>query len=243
MRLNIIVPCRYAADNLFRLVKSVKDQTHEDWRMYIAVDFDRGTADMAYAIALDDDRIEVVATETRLYALKNIINTIDHFRIQGPTGIIDGDDYLSRTDTFEMVVKEYEKGHQIVWTDMVSDDPYFESNNQQHPIGADPYTSPWVSSHFRTFDSTLLSYIDLRNFKDTEGNWFKRGYDQVLMLPLLHVCNNLGLSYKYIDEPCYMYRHTGSSTPKEEHTGGRLESSIVNFVRARGYVGSLDTFE
>ena len=68
------------------------------------------------------------------------------------------------------------------------------------------------------------------------GAWFKRGYDQALMLPLLYYCYKNKLKACYLPRICYIYNHKGSSTPKTEHTGGKLEESIATFLRHRGYI-------
>jgi hypothetical protein len=95
----------------------------------------------------------------------------------------------------------------------------------------DPYTYPWVSSHLKTFRSSLLEKICDNNFQDLDGNWFKRGYDQALYLPLLYLSNKK----KYIDAICYLYR-INSNSLKQREWGEKLQMDTIKLVRARGFV-------
>ena len=99
------------------------------------------------------------------------------------------------------------------------------------PENVDPYMWPWCSSHLRTFKSELLGKISDDNFKDVNGNWFKRGYDQALMLPLLHISS----SRRYIDEICYMYNIESVSMPYRDYEE-MSQISTVNIVRSRGFL-------
>ena len=88
--------------------------------------------------------------------------------------------------------------------------------NQSGPINdsISPYLQPWSASHYRTF---LLSYykkINKENFLDDEGNFFKRTYDQALMLPIIHLVHKDGFKTKYIHKICYVY--TGKYVPRSE---------------------------
>ena len=99
------------------------------------------------------------------------------------------------------------------------------------PQNIDPYSCPWSSSHLRTFRSTLLKKINDKNFKNTLGEWFVRGYDQALMLPILHV----GKKREYIDEICYTYNINSVSIPYRDYNE-MSQISTVNLVRARGFI-------
>ena len=94
-----------------------------------------------------------------------------------------------------------------------------------------PYEYPWVTSHLKTFRSKLLTEISNENFKDLDGNWFVRGYDQALYLPLLYKSRKR----KYLDEICYLYRINSNSLKiREWKENDQLKT--VKLVRARGFV-------
>ena len=94
-----------------------------------------------------------------------------------------------------------------------------------------PYQYPWVSSHLKTWRSSVLSKIKDENFKDLSGNWFKRGYDQALYLPILYKSKKR----KYIDEVCYLYR-INSSSLKHRDWNEKIQMDTVRLVRSRGFV-------
>jgi hypothetical protein len=101
------------------------------------------------------------------------------------------------------------------------------------PDGVDPYAWPWVSSHLRTFRKALIDRISDENFKDTRGQWFKRGYDQALMLPVLKVASRR----VFLPEVCYQYNINTSSIPAgERNWAERDQISTVNIVRSRGFL-------
>ena len=245
----VIVPIYNGADNLGALVESVRAQSYDKWRMHISSDACTESYEKALEISerLDDDRINVYFTKKRQYALKNIVQTItDNVpNSRSIVAIIDGDDQLCDNNAFKYIARQYEdvivedvqceKGCRALWTAHKWDDRNLNVS-EFLPENQDPYTYPWVSSHLRTFRRDLLNYINVKNFKDDNDQWFKRGYDQALMLPILYYCYKNNWKTCYLPRICYIYNHSGSSTPKEEHTGGKLEESIANFIRKRGYV-------
>ena len=101
------------------------------------------------------------------------------------------------------------------------------------PAHVDPYSWPWCTSHLRTFRASMLKNISDKNFQDTSGNWFKRGYDQALMLPLLHLTDKR----KYVDKVCYRHNIDSSSIPADKRVWSEMEQiSTINLVRARGFL-------
>jgi len=76
----------------------------------------------------------------------------------------------------------------------------------------------------------MLGVAD-ENFKNLDGEWFKRGYDQALYLPLLY----LSSKRKFIDEICYLYRINSKSVDKRIWSE-KDQMDTVRLVRARGFV-------
>jgi hypothetical protein len=63
------------------------------------------------------------------------------------------------------------------------------------------------------------------------GEWFKRGYDQAIYLPLLY----LSRKRKYINEVCYLYR-INSNSMKHREWKEQDQLNTVKLVRARGFI-------
>ena len=245
----IIVPTYNSSPNLGKLIESVITQSNSDWRLHIICDTCSQSFEEATQIAafLEDNRINVIFNTTRKYALRNIVTTINETNLDDESiiAIIDGDDQLCDKDCFKYISRQYEdtitedclceKGCSVLWTGHKWDDRDLNVS-QFLPENENPYTFPWVSSHLRTFKRGLLKKINPDNFKDDKGQWFKRGYDQALMLPILYYCYKNNLKTCYLPRISYIYNHAGSATPKEEHTGGKLEEGIAQFIRQRGYI-------
>ena len=69
------------------------------------------------------------------------------------------------------------------------------------------------------------------NFKGVSGEWFRRGYDQALMLPVLSLTHRR----KYINEVCYMYNINSVSVDDRDWAEMR-QISTINLVRSRGFL-------
>ena len=99
------------------------------------------------------------------------------------------------------------------------------------PSNVNPYQWPWCTSHFRTFRASLLSEISDENFKNIKGEWFERGYDQALMLPLLYLTKNR----KFIEDVCYLY-NIESVSVNDRDWAEMKQISTINLVRSRGFL-------
>ena len=232
VRVLFVIPSFNAQDNIEKLGNSLAMQKNEDWDAIIIDDM---SEDKTYDVSskFRKDRFTVIKNTEKKYALRNIVETARSFSDMDDViiAVIDGDDYLCNENTVDLLISEYEKGHDVVWTAH-----RWDVNNlnisKPMPNNVDPYSWPWSSSHLRTFKASLLNEIDDKNFKDIHGNWFKRGYDQALMLPILKVSN----SRSYIDEICYVYNINSVSIPYRDYEE-QSQISTINIVRARGYLG------
>ena len=94
-----------------------------------------------------------------------------------------------------------------------------------------PYEYPWCTSHLKTWRACILKSINDENFKDLDGNWFVRGYDQALYLPMLYLSNKR----KFLNEICYLYRINSNSVAVREWSE-KNQMDTVRLVRSRGFV-------
>jgi hypothetical protein len=99
------------------------------------------------------------------------------------------------------------------------------------PENINPYQYPWVSSHLKTFKANVFKKIKKENFQDLDGNWFERGYDQALYLPILHLASER----KFINEICYLYR-INSNSLKVRAWKEKNQMDTIRLVRSRGYI-------
>ena len=236
MKLVFIIPMYNAAPHVSELVKSLQNQKNFNWEAIIIDDMsDDDTIFMVNHSVGNDERFKFVVNKEKKYALKNVV---EHSIIAAKEkeciiGILDGDDALCNENTVDLILDAYkDEDVGTVWTAHKWDINNINISKPLHenpPVN--PYEYPWVSSHFKTFRSDLIFKINETNFKDLDGNWFKRGYDQALYLPLLY----LSKKRKYIDEVCYLYR-INSNSMKHREWKEKDQLSTVKLVRARGFI-------
>ncbi len=232
------MPAFRCSPYLSDLYQSVLDQSYQSWKLHIAVDTCQESYNKALEISADDNRVTCSFSKNRLYALENISLSLNSSKISANSivGIIDGDDRLINPNTFALLSEAYERGANLAWTKYTWDDNLSNCISNTLPADANPYLYPWVSSHFRTFGKWIYDKINPANFKDPNGVYFRRAYDQALMLPMLYYCNRAGLKTSFIPEFCYRYNHENTATPPEEHTQGSYEGQLAQFIRTRGYI-------
>jgi len=246
----IITPCFNASKNLENIANSLLEQTYKEWVWIIADD-----------VSTDDTRrkaIEIINNingraclypvnrerQIRRYALHNICNIIENKinivlnsrNIGVPSekviiGIIDGDDQLCNKNALQLIVNEYEAGNDVVWTAHKWDVNSEMNISGPMPNNVNPYFYQWCSSHFRTFRKDLFDKVNKDNFKDINGEWFKRGYDQALMLPIIYLSKNR----KYVDKVCYQYNINSVSMDRSLDTTSE-QLKVVKFIRSRGFI-------
>ena len=233
MNVIFIVPCRNAAGNLPALINSVLAQQDQRWQIIMVDDCSTdSTWEVMQQLASTDSRIECRQNIYRCYALQNIVTVAREFE-EDPTAVvavIDGDDQLCNPTAVGLLLNEYEDGADVVWTAH-----RWDINNmnisRKMPDSVNPYQWPWSSSHLRTFRATLISRVSNKNFQDTLGQWFRRGYDQALMLPLLYITNRRS----FINEVCYLY-NIESVSVDDRDWAEKGQHGTINLVRARGFL-------
>lgn len=245
---NLIIPC-YGdhSDNLNDLIKSI-DQQKTDFQVqcfFLEDEISKTFKNKLENLCKQSSNKYLVYNKDnkRKFALKNICDFLDSYdwtvdkeieetAEEDIIGIIDGDDFLWGNDCLQNVKNEYSKGARVVWTANEWDKFGLNHSGPYENKNKDPYSHPWVSSHFRTFLLTDYFTVPKSNFKNKEGEWFEACYDQALMLPILHNVLNSGGTTKYIDKTHYIYR--GNIKQESEFRKKQLE--YESFIRTRGYL-------
>lgn len=240
MELVIITPSHNAGANMEALCASIDLQDDKRWRHIIIDDCSEPGKQVDLGLATRDvpQTREVRLNTERKWALRNIIDVAREYQDRDDViiGTVDGDDQLLHSEVVRWIIDGYEQNPEVdvIWTAHQWDIREDMNVSRPMPQNVDPYEYPWCSSHFRTFRASLLRQISDDNFKDVNGEWFKRGYDQALMLPVLHVGRGRG----FINKPCYLYKMDSVSIPLSERGGTEVEQiHNIAFVRARGFVG------
>jgi glycosyltransferase involved in cell wall biosynthesis len=234
VKVQFIVPSYNIEKNINELVKSFKEQKNSNWECIIIDDMSTDATWEKLQSLVGDTRIKVRKNTEKKYALKNIVEVAKLHQDEDDViiAVVDGDDSLCNDKTVDILIESYRDGSEVVWTAHKWDTNGMNISGPV-PDQVNPYFWPWKSSHLRTFKSSLLKKIRTENFKNVKGEWFKRGYDQALMLPLIHVSKK----HKYVPEVCYIYNIDSSSIPSKDRNWCEVEQiSTINFVRSRGFI-------
>jgi len=232
-----ISPTYNASFHLRDLYESLKEQTNKNWDWVILNDMSTDdTLSIAKEIESEDEleRVTVIDHKEKKFALKGIYDYIEEYNdfSEQIIAIVDGDDALCNENTVDIILKEYENNPNLdaLWTAHSWDINGMNISNDL-PGNLNPYQYPWVSSHLKTFKVNTFKKISSENFKDLDGKWFERGYDQALYLPILH----LARERKFINETCYLYR-INSNSLRVRDWKEKSQMDTIRLVRARGYV-------
>tara|TARA_B100000282_G_scaffold283682_1_gene247552 strand:- start:782 stop:1489 length:708 start_codon:yes stop_codon:yes gene_type:complete len=234
MKVVFIVPMFNAAPHVKELVESLKSQTNPNWEAVLIDDMSNDdTIFMANHCTGNDERFSVIVNKEKKWALKNVVDNSRNVNLKNIIAVLDGDDYICNKNTVQLIIDAYQDDDvDTVWTAHKWD---INNINISKPFPPDtninPYEYPWITSHLKTFRAKLIHQIHDDNFRDMYGDWFRRGYDQALYLPLLY----LSKKRKYIDEVCYLYR-INSNSMKHREWKEQDQLKTVKLVRARGYI-------
>ena len=234
MKVVFVTPMFNASTHLPDLIESLKDQRSNNWKHIIVDDMSTDDSyEIAKRLTSGDDRFEVRKNTEKKWALKNVVEVAREFQNNSNVIIanLDGDDALCNENTVEILLSSYEDPElDTAWTSHTWDINGMNISKDL-PENINPYHYPWCTSHLKTWRATTLLGVGDENFKDLDGEWFVRGYDQALYLPLLYLSHKR----KFINEVCYLYRINSKSIPVRDWSESR-QINTISLVRARGLV-------
>jgi glycosyltransferase involved in cell wall biosynthesis len=232
-----VTPTYNASFHLEECYESLKEQTNPNWEWVILNDMSNDdTFEIANKIVMADEkeRVAVINHNHKKFALKGIYDYLSEYNdfSEQIIAILDGDDALCNENTVDLILEEYDYNPQLeaLWT-AHSWDINSMNISRELPEKINPYHYPWVSSHLKTFKVNVFKQIKEENFKDLDGNWFERGYDQALYLPILHLAKDR----KFLNEICYLYR-INSNSLKVRAWKEKNQMDTIRLVRSRGLV-------
>jgi len=232
-----LTPTYNASFHLKDCYESLKEQSNPNWNWVILNDMSNDdTYEIAVSIAESDEkeRVTVINHKEKKFALKGIYDHLDSYdeNSEQVIAILDGDDSICNENTVELILSAYNKNSKLdaLWTSHTWDINGMNISREL-PDNLNPYQYPWVSSHLKTFKVNVFRKINRDNFKDMDGKWFERGYDQALYLPILY----LARKRMFLDEICYLYR-INSNSLKVRDWKEKNQMDAIRLVRARGYI-------
>jgi glycosyltransferase involved in cell wall biosynthesis len=188
---------------------SLLNQRNQNW---IAIFADDQSTDGTTDLIPQDSRFIIKKTPHRMTALPNIHYAITDSNLNDDDiiCILDGDDFLLRSDAIDIVDNLYKDGALLTYGQYM-----WPNGNPGHCQGYNAYTflklrnGGYVASHLRTFKYKLYKEIlnqdpDLNCYKDSNGEYYTTCYDIAIMTPLMEMAGLENIRFNPI--PIYYYR-------------------------------------
>lgn len=231
IHLTIASSAKNAAPYVERCLRSVREQTHEDWTHYYVVD--RGSDDETYERAADvvvnenadyDERTKVLRGTAPPGPLDTTLeNLLPIWRALPPEEVIvwlDGDDALLIPKALEIVAKAHERGAWATWGQFVTSAGELGFAGR---VGPCPRREPWRATHLKTFRAGLVQRI--RPEELTLG--FAR--DRAVMLSVVEQAAERGV---FLPQLLYLYNVENSFMKNAPEDEQRAEWAAVEKIHA-----------
>ncbi len=232
-----MMPAFNAASTITRSINSVLTQTHPSWKLVIIDDMSTDNTPeiierLADGYGLGPDRLQLIRNTEKKWEIANVLEGLNHCESDDIICRLDGDDWLCDSDVLTILNYRYEQeGLQAAWT---AHRWGFSHHNISGPLprDANPYEHQWVSSHLKTFRKSLLDNVDDKNYRNEDGEYFKRIGDQVFYLPALHQAAG-----NWHFEPMVAYHYTIDMQPETFQTDdAKFQKDEAEQLRARGFL-------
>lgn len=214
MKFKIVIPTYNTEKWIARCLHSVKTQVYQDFECIVFNDASTDNTGQAidnYFANFPDDRFTVVHNENNRKALANIVDGFKRLNTKDDPEsvlmVIDGDDYLFCEYVLTLVAQVYENnnclltyGNHVHW-------PTGAKSNcmpfPKHVVENNSYREhKFVASHLRTFKSKLWNNINDADLRDTDGEYFRTGWDVAFMIPMLEMS---GGNFLFVPNVLYVY--------------------------------------
>jgi len=186
-------------------------QTVTDWTACAVIDPSEDRTAALAAVYANDPRIKVIANEKRMYALPNIIRSINeqHPDDEDIIATVDLDDWLSGPDSLEIVKRYYDRNPELMlthgsWTTYLN--PGGPTNNR--PYTADDWAKgirkvDWRASHLRTFKYRLWKHVKDEDLRGLDGEYYRSAWDLAMIFPMMEIAGFNRI--QYVSERIYTY--------------------------------------
>ena len=238
----IVIPVRNAEEQVARCLYSIWAQTHTNWSVIIIDDNSTdGTISEINRFLKKfenaQDKVTVIENDNQYHALPNILTGISMASDDDIICHVDGDDWLCDMDALTLINEQYNHPEQTVGAVWTNQRWGFTITGGSKPLPKDAnvYQHEWVTSHLKTFRKFLINDIDMENFYNAQGEYFKRVADQAIYLPVLERCQQLELSRSYLPICAY---HYNISPDADMFSNDSLQQQAESlFLRNRGFIG------
>lgn len=208
-----------------RCIRSVREQTFQDWKHIIV---DAKSDDATFNAMVDaarmggaDTRTELVAASDRRPVFANLLPIWRDLPDETIIVWVDGDDWLATDYALARVLREHEAGAWVTYGQFMWRDGRL---GFAAPVGTFPRAESWRATHLKTFRAGLVKAIRDEDFRTTGGEYCPYATDRIVMLPCLEMAAGKAA---FIPEILYVYN--------DEHSMEHAATDRNEFV-SREYV-------
>jgi len=200
-----------AENYIEKCIGSITSQSCAEWTACVVIDpsVDK-TIEKAINI-IKDSRISLIINDKRLYAIPNIIRSINeqHPADDDVIVTVDLDDFLSGPDSLSIVKKCYDANPNL----LVTHGSWMPYPRPEDPTNNGPYSPAdwakgirrvdWRATHLRTFKYKVWKHVRDEDLRGSDGEYFKVAWDLAIMMPQLEMAGMYRV--QYIPERIYTY--------------------------------------
>ena len=231
------MPTFNAVDTVQYSINSVMMQNYPNTKIVVIDDMSTdGTPDAVQELiegyGVGEEKIKLIVNTEKKWEVANVLEGMNYADESDIICRLDGDDWLCDIDALAILNYRYEtEGFDAIWT--AHRWSFTHANmSTELPRDANPYEHPWVSSHLKTFRKKLLSGVSDKNFRNNQGEYYKRIGDQVIYLPALYQASG-----NWHFEPIVAYHYSIELNQDTFHTeDAKFQKSESEELRARGFI-------
>jgi glycosyltransferase involved in cell wall biosynthesis len=202
-----------------RTLRTIMSQTYGNFVCYITDDLSTdNSADVVENFIRGDERFILIRNTEKRYQVGNyelICREMEGVDDDDIFIEVDGDDWLPDSGVFQRVINHYNSGD--VW---LANGGFEFSDGRKgftYPILdiSQVRQGPFLMSHLRTWKVFLWRYMDIKDLKDSNGNWWSVGGDVIFMYDMLEMA---GLDhYRFMSEINYVYNDKNPLNEYKNH--------------------------
>ncbi len=150
---------------------------------------------------------------------------------------LDGDDWLATDHALATVAEMHAAGAWATYGQFITTDGTI---GFCAPVGNEPRTAPWRSSHLKTFRAGLVKRIRDEDLRGPDGAYLTLAIDQAIMLPILEMADERAV---FCPKVLAVYNVEHSFSAGAGANGRAKEEAAVALVRGRARYTRLDALD
>ena len=227
MRLVVTSTVKSAPASVARCIRSVRDQSHEDWQHHVFC-LDDETFDSAVSVVGKDHRTFVILVRDGAPHLANLLPLWRELPPKTPIVWLDGDDWLAVPHALAIVARAHAGGALCTYGQFITPDGMPGFSRQMNTRR--PRDAPWTASHLKTFRAGLVQRIRDEDFREEDGSYAGLVTDMRVMFACLEMAPKRAC---FIPNILAVYNLDGSfymnASPDEKARERREEARIRAF--------------